>query len=191
MACAVNFAFANRQLITHEIRRAFKEVFGGGRYAPELNLIYDVAHNIAKWEKHEGQRLLVHRKGATRALPPGHTGNPPAYRHTGHPVLIPGSMGTASYVLTGTEKASESFFSANHGAGRILSRTAAVREISREQFEHSMSGVLLNSRNYKDLLDEAPGAYKDIDQVVETLAAIGMTRKVARLVPLAVIKGKD
>lgn len=191
MACAVNFAFANRQLITHEIRRAFKEVFGGGRYAPDLALIYDVAHNIAKWEKHEGQRLLVHRKGATRALPPGHTGNPPVYRHTGHPVLIPGSMGTASYVLTGTEKASESFFSANHGAGRILSRTAAVREISREQFERSMSGVLINNRNYKDLLDEAPGAYKDIDQVVETLAAIGMTRKVARLVPLAVIKGKD
>ena len=191
MACAVNFAFANRQLVTHETRRAFKDVFGGGRYIPEINLIYDVAHNIAKWEKHAGQRLLVHRKGATRALPPGHKGNPAVYRHTGHPVLIPGSMGTASYVLTGTEKASESFFSVNHGAGRILSRTAAVKEISKEQFERSMSGVLYNSRNYKELLDEAPGAYKDIDQVVETLAAVGMTRKVARLVPLAVIKGKD
>lgn len=191
MACAVNYAFANRQLITHEIRRAFKDTFGGGRYNPEIDLIYDVAHNIAKWEKHGGQRLLVHRKGATRALPPGHAGNPYIYRHTGHPVLIPGSMGTASYVLTGTDKAAESFFSANHGAGRRFSRTAAKKEISREQFEHSMSGILYNSRNYKELLDEAPGAYKDIDQVVETLASIGMTRKVARLVPLAVIKGKD
>jgi tRNA-splicing ligase RtcB len=191
MACAVNYAFANRQLITHEIRRAFKDVFGGGRYIPEIDLIYDVAHNIAKWEKHEGQRLLVHRKGATRSLPPGHVGNPTVYRHTGHPVLIPGSMGTSSYVLTGTDRASESFFSANHGAGRKLSRTAAMKAISREQFERSMDGVLYNCRNYKELLDEAPGAYKDIDQVVETLAGIGMTRKVAKLVPLAVIKGKD
>jgi tRNA-splicing ligase RtcB len=99
-------------------------------------------------------------------------------------------MGTASYVLAGTEKAAESFYSANHGAGRTLYRTAAMKEISREQFEASMGGVLYNSRNYKELLDEAPGAYKDIDQVVETLAAIGMTRKVARLLPLAVIKGK-
>ncbi len=191
MACAVNFAFANRQLITHDIRCAFRDVLGGGCHSQELKLIYDVAHNIAKWEKHGGQRLLVHRKGATRSLPPGHEGNPPLYRHTGHPVLIPGSMGTASYVLTGTEKAEESFFSVNHGAGRVLSRTAAVKEISKEQFERSMSGVLYNSRNYKELLDEAPGAYKDIDQVVETLAAIGMTRKVARLLPLAVIKGKE
>lgn len=191
MACAVNFAFANRQMITHGIRCAFGDVFGGGGGGLKIDLIYDVAHNIAKWEKHGGQRLLVHRKGATRALPPGHAGNPAVYRHTGHPVLIPGSMGTASYVLTGTEKASESFYSANHGAGRVLSRKAAMKDISKEQFERSMSGVLYNSRNYKELLDEAPGAYKDIDQVVETLAAISMTRKVARLVPLAVIKGKD
>lgn len=191
MACAVNYAFANRQLITHEIRRAFKDVLGGGKCEPEIDLIYDVAHNIAKWEKHGGQRLLVHRKGATRALPPGHAGNPAVYRHTGHPVLIPGSMGTASYVLTGTEKAAESFFSVNHGAGRLLSRTAALREISKEQFVRSMSGVLYNCGNYKELLDESPDAYKDIDQVVETLAAISMTRKIARLVPLAVIKGKD
>ena len=100
-------------------------------------------------------------------------------------------MGAAFYVLTGAEKAAESFYSANNGAGRALSRTAAAKEISREQLEASMGGVLYNSRNYKDLLDEAPGAYKDIDQVVETLAAISMTRKVARLRPLAVIKGKD
>ncbi|MEG3070866.1 MAG: RtcB family protein [Candidatus Syntrophopropionicum ammoniitolerans] len=113
------------------------------------------------------------------------------YRHTGHPVLIPGSMGTASYVVTGMEKAAESFFSANHRAGRVLSRTAAKKEISKEQFELSMSGTLYNTRNYRELLDEAPGAYKDIDQVVETLAAIDLTCKVAKLEPLAVIKGKD
>ncbi|NLJ76511.1 MAG: RtcB family protein, partial [Peptococcaceae bacterium] len=191
MACAVNYAFANRHLITHEVRRAFTDVLGGAGYNLEVDLVYDIAHNIAKWEEHGGQRLLVHRKGATRALPPGHGGNPAIYRHTGHPVLIPGSMGTASYVVTGMEKAAESFFSANHGAGRVLSRSAATKEISKEQFEHSMSGILYNIRNYRELLDEAPGAYKDINQVVETLAAIGLTRKVARLEPLAVIKGKD
>lgn len=191
MSCAVNYAFANRQLITHDLRRAFGDVFGGGWEKLGLELVYDVAHNIAKWEEHGGQKVLVHRKGATRALPPGHPGNPPAYRRTGHPVLVPGSMGTASYVLVGTEKAAETFYSANHGAGRTLSRTAAAKEITKEQFESSMGRVIYNSRNYRDLLDEAPGAYKDIDQVVETLAAIGLTRKVVRLRPLAVIKGKD
>jgi len=191
MACAVNFAFANRQLITHDVRCAFSDVMDRSPEELGLDLIYDVAHNIAKWETHEGQELLVHRKGATRALPPGHPDNPDVYRRTGHPVLIPGSMGTASYVLTGAAKAAEAFYSANHGAGRTLSRTAAIKQITREQFESSMLGILYNSRNYRELLDEAPGAYKDIDQVVETLAAIGMTRKVARLTPLAVIKGKD
>jgi tRNA-splicing ligase RtcB len=191
MACAVNFAFANRQLITHDVRCALSDIFECGQGELGLALIYDVAHNIAKWEEHGGAKVLVHRKGATRALPPGHPENPARYLDTGHPVLIPGSMGTASYVLTGTAKASESFYSANHGAGRVLSRTAAIKEISREQFERSMSGILYNSRNYKELLDEAPGAYKDIDLVVETLAAIGMTHRVARLAPLAVIKGKD
>lgn len=191
MACAVNFAFANRQLITHDVRCAFSDVMDRSPEDLGLDLIYDVAHNIAKWETHEGQKLLVHRKGATRALPPGHPDNPDVYRRTGHPVLIPGSMGTASYVLTGAAKAAEAFCSANHGAGRTLSRTAAIKQITRKQFESSMSGVLYNSRNYRELLDEAPGAYKDIDQVVETLVAIGMTRKVTRLTPLAVIKGKD
>jgi len=191
MACAVNFAFANRQLITHDVRCACGDVFHCNPADLGLQLIYDVAHNIAKWEMHQGQKVLVHRKGATRALPPGHPGNPALYCETGHPVLVPGSMGTASYVLTGTEKTAESFYSANHGAGRTLSRSDAIRNISREQFEQSMAGVIYNSRNYKDLLDEAPGAYKDIDQVVDTLADIGMTRPVARLLPLAVIKGKD
>ena len=134
-------------------------------------------------------KVLVHR-GATRPRH-RHLGNSALYRGTGHPVLVPGSMGTASYVLTGTEKAAESFYSANHGAGRTLSRTAAIKSISREQFEQSMDGVIYNSRNYKDLLDEAPGAYKNIDQVVNVLTEIGFTNPVARLLPLAVIKGKD
>lgn len=191
MACAVNFAFANRQLITHYVRRAFSHELGCHPEKAGLRVVYDVAHNIAKWELHQGEKLLVHRKGATRALPPGHPGNTEKYLSTGHPALIPGSMGTASYVVVGTHLAAQSFFSVNHGAGRLLSRTTAIKEISREQFDASMTGVLYNSRNYKDLLDEAPSAYKDIDKVVETLAAIGMTRKIAKLRPLAVIKGKD
>ncbi|WP_018085395.1 RtcB family protein [Desulfurispora thermophila] len=191
MACAVNFAFANRQVITHDVRAAFRDVLAEQEEKMGLDLVYDVAHNIAKWETHAGRQVLVHRKGATRALPPGHSQNPPAYRKTGHPVLLPGSMGTASYVLVGTEKAAETFYSVSHGAGRVLSRTAAGQQISAQRFAESMGEVLLSSRNYRELVDEAPDAYKDIDLVVETLVASGLARPVARLRPLAVIKGKD
>jgi tRNA-splicing ligase RtcB len=191
MACAVNYAFTNRQIISHDIGLAFGALFKTDPEKLGLRVVYDVAHNIAKWERHHGRRLLVHRKGATRALPPGHEGNPEPYRDTGHPALIPGSMGTASYVLVATPAAAETYFSVNHGAGRILSRSAAVRTITREQFEHSMGSVIYNTRNFKEIVDEAPQAYKDIDQVVDTLTAIGLTRKVARLRPLGVIKGKD
>ncbi len=191
MACAVNFAFSNRQLITHDVRRAFGDVLGRDPRTLGMRVVYDVAHNIAKWEEHGGRRLLVHRKGATRALPAGHPGNPAVYRATGHPVLVPGSMGTASYVLVGTPAAAATFFSVNHGAGRTLSRHAAERSITREQFEASMGDVLYNTRNFRDIVDEAPLAYKDIHQVVDTLVEVGMMRKVARMRPLAVIKGKD
>ncbi|MDI3279999.1 MAG: RtcB family protein [Bacillota bacterium] len=190
MACAVNFAFANRQLIAYDLRAAVGEVFATPPRRLGLTLVYDVAHNIAKFEEHGGRRLLVHRKGATRALPAGHPGNPLCYRETGHPVLVPGSMGTASYVLVGTPAAAETFFSVNHGAGRVLSRSAARRSISQEDFARSMGDVLSNAPDYRALVDEAPLAYKDIDEVVETLAEIGLTRKVARLVPRAVIKGE-
>jgi tRNA-splicing ligase RtcB (3'-phosphate/5'-hydroxy nucleic acid ligase) len=186
MACAVNFAFANRQLMTYDIREAFAEVLGPG----QLNVVYDVAHNIAKFEEHFGRLLLVHRKGATRALPPGHRQNPERYRDTGHPAIIPGSMNTPSYVLTGTEGTRETFCSVNHGAGRRLSRSAAFKSISREAFAGSVGDVMLNTRDVKKLLDEAPQAYKDIDDVIDTLADIGLTRKVVRLRPLAVIKGE-
>lgn len=191
MACAVNFAFSNRQIIMHDIIQAFSDVLGESPRSLGMRLVYDVAHNIAKWEDHRGSRLLVHRKGATRALPAGHPDNPPAFARTGHPALIPGSMGTASYVLVGTPKAKETFFSVNHGAGRTLSRNAAAKTITKEQFEESMGEVLYNSRNYKELVDEAPPAYKDIEEVVDTLASLDITRKVARLRPLAVIKGRD
>ncbi|MEW6574148.1 MAG: RtcB family protein [Bacillota bacterium] len=191
MACAVNYAFSNRQIIMTDVLRAFGDVLGASAEKLGMRLVYDVAHNIAKWETHFGRRVLVHRKGATRALGPGHPANPPIYRETGHPALIPGSMGTASYVLVGTEKAAETFYSVNHGAGRLLSRTAAEKRITKAEFERAMGDVLYNTTNYRDLLDEAPLAYKDIEQVVDTLVAVGITRKVARMRPLAVIKGKD
>lgn len=190
MCCGVNFAFANRQLITYDVREAFREVFNRDDDELGLDLVYDVAHNIAKFETHFGRRLLIHRKGATRALPPGHPSNPKKYMETGHPAIIPGSMGTASYVVVGTELARETFFSINHGAGRVLSRGAARKEISQQEFESAMADILYNTRNYKKVLDEAPQAYKDIDEVVNTLSEIGITRKIAKLRPLGVIKGE-
>jgi tRNA-splicing ligase RtcB len=190
MAAAVNFAFANRQVITHDVRDAFGHVFRMDPARLGLQVVYDVAHNIAKKENYHGRQVLVHRKGATRALPPGHPDNPAKYLHLGHPALVPGSMGTASYVLVGTPLAEESYFSVNHGAGRVMSRSAARRKITSEEFQRSMGDILYNSRDPKKLLDEAPGAYKDIHSVVDTLAQIGFTRKVAKLVPLGVIKGE-
>lgn len=190
MACAVNFAFCNRQWITDDLRKAFSEALGGSSEDYGLNLVYDVAHNIAKFEQIRGQRLLIHRKGATRALPGGHPGNPEAYRDCGHPVLIPGSMGTASYVICAEPPVEETFYSVNHGAGRVLSRKAARREINPEQLREALGEVLVMGRNLKAYLDEAPQAYKDIEAVVNTFVEIGFTRKVARLLPLAVIKGE-
>lgn len=190
MACAVNYAFSNRQLITHDVREAFVEVFNKPINDLGLELVYDVAHNIAKFEDYDNRKILIHRKGATRALAPGHRGNPLKYLNTGHPVLIPGSMGSYSYVLTGTQKARETFYSVNHGAGRVMSRNEARKTISKEQFDNAMGSVLYNSRNYSKLLDEAPTAYKDINEVIDTLADIKITNKVVRLRPLAVIKGE-
>lgn len=190
MACAVNFAFGNRQLITHEVRNAFGEVFQCSPEKLGLHLTYDLAHNIAKFEKHFEKKLLVHRKGATRALPPDHPDNPEKYRHTGHPVLIPGTMGTASYVVTGTEKNKDTFHSTNHGAGRVMSRKAAKKNLCRIELEDRMKNILINTRNFKSIMDEAPGAYKNIHEVVSSLSEINMTRVVAMLKPLAVIKGE-
>lgn len=194
MSAAANFAWANRQLITWEVRKAWKDVFGdtGG----DLQVVYDVAHNIAKVEEHEvggvKKKLLVHRKGATRAFAPGSPELAPEYRESGQPVLIPGSMGTASYVLAGTETAMrETFGSSCHGAGRRLSRHAAKKEIhgSRLQAELGEKGIHFAVGSLAGLTEEAPDAYKDIEEVVGVVSAAGIATKIARLRPLAVVKG--
>ncbi len=186
MACAVNYAFANRQLMTHEVRGAFEDFMGR---VPGLAVVYDVAHNIAKFEMHRGSKALVHRKGATRALGPGHSENPRRYSDVGHPAIVPGSMGTASYVLVGTDQTAETYFSINHGAGRVMSRGQARKSIDLGEFRRQLGEVVYGGVSPKKVIDEAPSAYKDIDDVVDSLADIGITRKVARLRPMAVIKG--
>lgn len=188
MAASVNFAFSNRQVITHHLRRVVSEFFRQKGVKTELKLLYDVAHNIAKWEKHGGKKLLVHRKGATRALPADHPQNPKKYMETGHPAIVPGSMGTESYVMVGLPKNKETFFSINHGAGRIMSRHQAKRTIKREDFERSMKNIVYN-KPFWVIADEAPDAYKNIHEVIDTLVEAKLTKKVVKLEPLAVIKG--
>ena len=190
MAAAVNFAFANRQLMAHDVREAFNEIFkADAKKDLEMATVYDVAHNIAKFEEFEGKRILIHRKGATRALPAGHPMNTPKYRQTGHPALVPGSMGTNSYVMVGTNEAQKSYFSINHGSGRVMSRKQASRQITKEDFQKSMGEILYNARDWRVLADEAPLAYKNIVDVIDTLVEAGIARKVAKMRPLAVIKG--
>jgi tRNA-splicing ligase RtcB (3'-phosphate/5'-hydroxy nucleic acid ligase) len=188
MNAAINFAFANRQMMTHQFRQAFSAYLESRGITPDVELVYDVAHNSAKWEMHRDRRVLVHRKGATRALPAGHPDNPTAYQQFGHPAFVPGSMGTPSYVLVGTDKAAATFFSVNHGAGRAMSRKAARRNFSEADFIEQMRGIVYN-KPYKAIADEAPKAYKDVEAVIDTLVAAGITTKVVQLTPLAVIKG--
>jgi tRNA-splicing ligase RtcB len=192
MAAAANFAFANRQMITHWTREAFTHVLGKG----ELRIIYDVCHNIAKEEAHKingGTRnVLVHRKGATRAFPKHRPEIPKDYFEVGQPVLIPGSMGTCSYVLVGTERAmDETFGSSCHGAGRSKSRHAAKKEISADELiqELKEKGIHVRGASKSGLTEENPNAYKDVSQVVEVVHNAGIAKKVARLVPIGVIKG--
>ncbi|MDI3298699.1 MAG: RtcB family protein [Bacillota bacterium] len=191
MAAAANFAFANRQVITAYARRAFERA-GFPPSAHRLRLVYDLAHNTAKWEEHGGRPLLVHRKGATRAFPPGHPELPPAYREAGQPVLVPGDMGRYSFVLAGGERAMrESFGSACHGAGRRWSRHRA-RQAARARDplrELEAQGVLVRAASRATVDEEIPEAYKDVAAVVEVIAAAGIARKVARLRPLIVVKG--
>lgn len=194
MAGAANFAFANRQLITEEVRQTWKKVFGGA--GGELNILYDVAHNIAKIEEHDvngdKKKVIVHRKGATRAFPPGSPELAEEYRYIGQPVLIPGSMGTASYVLLGTQGAMEqSFGSTCHGAGRRMSRHQAKREVNGAQLKHKLEaeGVAVVAGSLSGIAEEAPVAYKDVDSVVEVVSTAGIAKKVVRLRPVGVIKG--
>jgi len=189
MAASANFAWANRQLMMHFVRAAWKRILGeqGG----ELKLIYDVAHNIAKIEEHNGQRLIVHRKGATRAFGPQSKDIPEKYRSVGQPVLIPGTMGTASYILAGLASGQETFFSVCHGAGRVMSRHAALRISSGQAVKQELEkqGIVVRSLSAKGLAEEAPLAYKDINNVVEVVVKAGLARKVAKLRPIGVVKG--
>lgn len=196
MAGAANYAWANRQCMAQLARRSFEEILAGKVKRFDLHTVYDVAHNIAKIEAHavEGKRmkLCVHRKGATRAFGPGHPDVVEVYRHVGQPVLVPGDMGTASYVLVGTEAAlEESFGTSCHGAGRTMSRTAAKKAIHGGTLRRELEerGIRVRAGSMAGLAEEAPDAYKDIDAVIEVVHGAGLARKVARLKPLAVMKG--
>jgi len=196
MACAANFAFTNRQMITHWVRETFGQVLKKGPKDLQLGLIYDVCHNIAKIETHtvngNKRKLCVHRKGATRAFPPGHSDVPMDYRSIGQPVLVPGDMGRYSYVLVGTQKAmEETFGSTCHGAGRVMSRHQAMkaakgRAISRELED---KGIVVRGASRGTIVEEMPDAYKDVQDVVNVVHHAGISRKVVKLVPMGVIKG--
>ena len=196
MACAANFAFGNRQMITHWVRETFQRVMGMGPNRLQLDLIYDVCHNIAKFEEHEvdghRRKVCVHRKGATRAFPPGHTDVPEEYRDIGQPVLIPGDMGRCSYVLVGTEKAfSDTFGSTCHGAGRVMSRHQAKRAARGRAIVRELEdkGIIVRSAGRATVVEEISEAYKDVTDVVDVVHHAGISRKVAKLVPMGVIKG--
>jgi tRNA-splicing ligase RtcB len=192
MSAAANFAFANRQMITHWVRESFQKVLA----KDDVRVVYDVAHNIAKEETHRVngvmKKVLVHRKGATRAFPKHRSEIPADYQEIGQPVLIPGSMGTSSYVLVGTDRAmEETFGSACHGAGRAMSRTAASKQITAEELLAQLRarGIHVRGASKKGLTEECPDAYKDVSRVVDVMHHAGIATKVARMVPIGVIKG--
>lgn len=196
MRCAANYAFANRQILANSARKAFEQVLAGKIKDWHLHQVYDICHNMGKIETHiiDGERMqvCVHRKGATRAFGPGSPELPDEYKAIGQPVLVPGSMGTASWVLVGTETSmTQSFGSTCHGAGRLMSRHEAKRSVRGEKLRQDLEsdGIHIRARSMAGLAEEAPQAYKDVDQVVEAVVGGGIARKVARLRPLAVIKG--
>jgi len=191
MAAAANFAWANRAAIAHRVREAIAQVLGS-ETARATRQIYDVAHNVAKLELHGGRLVCVHRKGATRAFPPGHEEIPAEYREVGQPVFIPGSMGTASFVLAGREGSMRrSFGTACHGAGRRLSRTAVRRAVEGAALRRELEerGIAVRAASARGLAEEAPEAYKDVERVVEVVERVGLAVRVARLRPIGVIKG--
>ena len=190
MACAANFAWSNRQRIGHTVRQTATRVLGLA--GDQVRTVYDVAHNIAKLEDHGGQHLCVHRKGATRAFGAGHPELPETYRSVGQPVFIPGSMGTASWVLAGDAMSeTRSWGSACHGAGRSMSRHAAKQRVTGGDLRRELEaqGIVVRCPSNKGLAEEAPFAYKDVDRVAEVVEGAGLARRVARLRPLGVIKG--
>lgn len=196
MRAAANYAFCNRQIMAHLARRAFEQVLAGKVKNWQLYQVYDLAHNIGKIEDHlvNGivRKVCVHRKGATRAFGPGSTDLPDEFSKTGQPVFVPGSMGTSSWVLAGQEKSMErSFGSSCHGAGRVMSRSKAKRKIRGDQLRIDLEkkGIFIQAGSMSGLAEEAPEAYKDVDEVIEAVNGAGLTRKIARLIPLAVVKG--
>jgi tRNA-splicing ligase RtcB len=195
MCCAANMSFANRQVILHRVREVFSEVFGRSPGALGIRTVYDVAHNTAKLEEHElhgkRRRLLVHRKGATRAFPPGHPELPAEYRKWGQPVIIGGSMETGSYLLAGVETGAVSFYSTAHGSGRTMSRTRARKLVRGKELRKRMAerGILVRAASNRGLAEEAGFAYKDVDEVAEATEHAGLSRRVAHLVPVGNIKG--
>jgi tRNA-splicing ligase RtcB len=192
MNCAANTAFANRQVISHHIREAFSTVFGPSAEELGMELVYDVAHNIAKVERYPEGELLIHRKGATRAFGPGSVELTPEFRQTGQPVICGGSMETGSYLLVGTDRAvHETFGSTMHGSGRTMSRAQAKKHVRGEQLQQQMKerGILVKAASMSGLAEEAGMAYKNISEVVETVEVTGITRKVAELRPIGNIKG--
>lgn len=196
MACAANMAFSNRQVILHRIREGFEKTFGMDAEKMEMNLVYDVAHNIAKLEEHEvdgkKKKLVVHRKGSTRAFPPGHPELNPIFKKTGQPVIIGGSMETGSWLLTGTEGAMEQTWgSTAHGSGRTMSRAKAKREVRGDKLQKDMEkrGIYVRSVSMAGLAEEAGLAYKNVDEVIDTVHKAGISKRVVKLIPLSNVKG--
>jgi len=195
MKCGLNMSFANRQVILHQIRDVFSEIFGRSAEDLEMRTVYDVSHNTAKLEQHriEGREktLLVHRKGSTRAFGPGHADLPARYRETGQPVIIGGSMETGSYLLVGTSSGSETFFSTAHGSGRTMSRTKARKQWNGKQLQRDLEarGIYVRSSSWAGLAEEAGGAYKDIDEVIAATEMAGISKPVARFTPIGNVKG--
>jgi len=195
MCCAANMSFVNRQVILHRVREVFSDVFGRSASALGIRQLYDVAHNTAKLEEHHvgsvRRKLLVHRKGATCALPPGHADLPPEYRETGQPVIIGGSMETGSYVLVGVPSGAQTFFSTAHGSGRTMSRTRARKLVRGRDLQEQMEsrGILVRSASWRGLAEEAGFAYKDVDEVAAATEEAGLSRRVAHLVPVGNVKG--
>lgn len=193
MAAGANYAWANRQIISHWVRDAFRKYY---KRDIRMDLVYDVAHNVAKFEEHDvdgvRKKLCVHRKGATRAFAPGRSEVPATYRDVGQPVIIPGSMGSASYVLAGTQRSMElTFGSTCHGAGRVMSRNAALRDIRGNEVKRQLleRGIVVKAPKDSAIAEEAPEVYKEIDEVIAVVDRLGISKKVARLVPIAVAKG--
>ncbi len=195
MRCAANYAWANRQILMELTRRIFQRFFNLGPKDLGMDLVYDVAHNIAKIETHtidgKVKTLCVHRKGATRAFPPGHPDLPEKYKAIGQPVIIPGDMGRSSFLLVGTEKAAETFYSTCHGSGRVMSRSAAIRSLRGRSIakELEQKGIYVRSAGRETLAEEAPEAYKNVNEVVNIVHQAGISKRVCRMRPLGVIKG--